>query len=67
MPEVRVSVELMAVWYASTNENGWQAGKRFSIDRPSGCVMAQGLGGDRLDNWFLFRDSNRQTDRQTDE
>jgi DNA (cytosine-5)-methyltransferase 1 len=59
-------VELMAVWYASTNETGWQAGKRFSIDRPSGCVMAQGLGGDRLDNWFLFRDGNRQTDRQTD-
>lgn len=64
MPEVRVSVELMATWYATVNKGGWQAGKRFSIDQPCGAVMACGLHGDGLHNWFIFRDGDRQTDRQ---
>lgn len=44
------------IWLESNTENGYQAGKRLSIDKPSPCVMAAGMGGDWLTQWRICND-----------
>ena len=57
----------MTVWIESDNKAGWKADMRFSIDRPSLTVMADGYGGDRLQYWHIHDDGKAmQTPRATD-
>lgn len=46
----------IVIYYASDNPNGFQTGKKFSIDAPCLCIMAAGMGGDSLGHWYLIDD-----------
>lgn len=47
----------MSVWYQSVSQTSWMSGKRCSIDKPSVTIMAGGMGGDYIQQWFLCRDN----------
>ena len=52
------------IWYESDNPNGFVTGKRFSIDKPCGTVMAAGMLGDSLGHWHIVCDG--RTDGRTE-
>lgn len=46
----------MTLWIKSKNRGGRCASKKFSVERPSPVVMAQGMAGDSYSHWYIEDD-----------